>query len=83
MESSTRPERDLSPHITILLVEDVPGDARLLRETLADDPNTNIELEWITTLSSALERLAKGGHRPGFIGPWATRQLRPGYAVPS
>jgi signal transduction histidine kinase len=61
MESSTRPERDLSPHITILLVEDVPGDARLLRETLADDPNTNIELEWITTLSSALERLAKGG----------------------
>lgn len=61
MESSTHPEQDLAPHITLLLVEDVPGDARLLRETLADGTNTNFELEWTDTLSSSLERMAEGG----------------------
>ncbi|MBQ12658.1 MAG: hypothetical protein CMJ45_14050, partial [Planctomyces sp.] len=61
MDSSTHPVPEVAPLLTLLLVEDVPGDARLLRETLADGPSTNIELEWTDTLSSTLERLAEGG----------------------
>ena len=61
MESSTNSGQVWVLPIKVLLVEDVPGDARLLRETLADGPTPNIELEWTDTLLSTLERLESGG----------------------
>ena len=41
----------------ILLVEDNPGDARLLREALKDVANYRFDLEHVERLSHALERL--------------------------
>jgi signal transduction histidine kinase len=43
-----------SPH-RILLVEDNPGDARLLRETLADAAGPDLEIVAVETLGAALE----------------------------
>jgi CheY-like chemotaxis protein len=42
----------------ILLVEDNPGDARLLREALRDIPAFNFELHHVTTLGRAIDTLA-------------------------
>src|ERR1041384_3062615 len=49
---SDRPNR-------ILLVEDNPGDARLLREALKDVANYHFDLEHVERLSQALERLRR------------------------
>ena len=47
--------------IRALLIEDNPGDARLIREMLADGNHTpRFELEWVDRLSSGAERLAAG-----------------------
>jgi len=43
----------------ILLIEDNPGDARLIREMLAEMPNASWELESAGQLSTGLEYLAK------------------------
>lgn len=43
----------------LLLIEDNPGDARLLREMLAE-AKAPFEMEWVQTLSSGMERLANG-----------------------
>jgi len=45
----------------ILLVEDNPGDARLMREYLNDPAGASFELEHVGTLTAGLERLVKGG----------------------
>ena len=42
--------------IKVLLVEDNPGDARLIRELLADSRNTQFEFEWVDRLSKGLQR---------------------------
>jgi len=47
--------------IKILLVEDNPGDVRLLREGLTGRNGAPFELEVVDRLSAGLERLAKGG----------------------
>ena len=47
--------------ITALLVEDNPGDARLIREMLADREVASVDLECVDRLSTGLERLGKGG----------------------
>ncbi len=47
--------------IRILLIEDNPGDARLLRETLAEFGGAPFELHWVARLSEGLERLDEGG----------------------
>ena len=43
--------------IKILLVEDNPGDARLVQDMLADAKNIEFSVDWKQTLGSALERL--------------------------
>jgi two-component system phosphate regulon sensor histidine kinase PhoR len=44
----------------ILLIEDNPADARLLREMLVEIRDAPFELEWVERLSAGLERLTKG-----------------------
>ena len=48
-------------HIKVLLVEDSPGDVRLIREMLTEVRITSFDLEWADRLSTGLERLARGG----------------------
>ncbi|PYP15746.1 MAG: hybrid sensor histidine kinase/response regulator [Gemmatimonadetes bacterium] len=47
--------------IKILLVEDNPGDTRLIREALADGLRNAYEVEDIDRLGAALERIERGG----------------------
>ena len=46
--------------IKILLIEDNPGDARLIREMLAEAETGSFALEWVPRLSDGLERLDQG-----------------------
>jgi len=48
-------------HIRVLLVEDNPGDARLIREMLVEAKNVSFNLEHFDRLEAGLERLSKGG----------------------
>jgi PAS domain S-box-containing protein len=48
-------------NIHLLLIEDNPGDAGLIREMLAEAKGMRFELEWTETLSEGIERLALGG----------------------
>lgn len=50
----------LTQTIKVLLVEDNPGDARLIREMLAT-AGENFQLEWVDRLDDGLERLDRGG----------------------
>lgn len=45
----------------ILLIEDNPGDARLIQEMLAEAKASTIEIECLDNLSDGLERLSRGG----------------------
>ncbi|HEX9445542.1 MAG TPA: ATP-binding protein [Candidatus Binatia bacterium] len=47
----------MNPLIKVLLVEDNPGDARLLREALAEMADARFELTHVERLSEALRRL--------------------------
>lgn len=47
--------------IRLLLIEDNPGDARLLREMLRDTPGTPCDLIWVDSLAKGTERLHTGG----------------------
>ena len=44
----------------VLLIEDNPGDARLIREMLAEDPNTPFDIHCADRLANGLEHLAAG-----------------------
>ena len=44
----------------VLLIEDNPGDARLIREMIAEDPGALFQLEHAARLAQGLERLAAG-----------------------
>ena len=50
-----------SEPIKVLLVEDNPGDVRLIREMLKDSKTALAALEDTSSLTTAVERLAKGG----------------------
>jgi PAS domain S-box-containing protein len=45
----------------VLLIEDNPGDARLMREYLSDPAGVSFQLEHCATLGQGLERLNQGG----------------------
>ena len=47
--------------IRILLIEDNPGDARLIKEMLNETKSAAFILEWRDLLSSGLQKLAEGG----------------------
>lgn len=47
--------------INVLLVESDPEDLDGLRKNLAETPGGPIELEWVSELASALQRLSAGG----------------------
>ena len=47
--------------IRVLLIEDNPGDARLIREYLSDPAGASFELEQAATLAEGAARLGRGG----------------------
>lgn len=47
--------------IRVLLIEDNPGDARLIKAMLAKETDISFNLEWKDRLSEGLKRLAEGG----------------------
>src|SRR5712692_692264 len=49
-----------NPHLKVLLVEDNPGDARLIREMLLEVPHIRIELELADRLATGLVRIRAG-----------------------
>jgi CheY-like chemotaxis protein len=53
----------MSEKITVLLIEDNPGDARMVRESLTGPSATApfFQMEWRDRLASGLERLRFGG----------------------
>ncbi len=48
-------------HASILLIEDNPGDARLIRELLPEGKGVVRSLEWVESLQAGLRRIAQGG----------------------
>ena len=50
-----------SPCISVLIIEDNAGDARLVRETLKGTAGPGYRVAWMDRLSSGLARLAEGG----------------------
>jgi diguanylate cyclase (GGDEF)-like protein/PAS domain S-box-containing protein len=55
------PNRMSHSHNNLLLIEDNPADAKLVREALSDPRFGPFNIEWVKTLSDGLERLKKGG----------------------
>jgi diguanylate cyclase (GGDEF)-like protein/PAS domain S-box-containing protein len=49
------------PHNNLLLIEDDPGDAKLVQIALTKTRFGPFHLEWVKDLADALERLSKGG----------------------
>jgi CheY-like chemotaxis protein len=51
----------MNEKLNILLIEDNPGDARLIRELLTTARSAPLHLQVVDRLSTGLERLAAGG----------------------
>jgi diguanylate cyclase (GGDEF)-like protein/PAS domain S-box-containing protein len=49
------------PGDNLLLIEDNPADAKLIREALTDTIFGPYQIEWVKNLSDGLKRLSKGG----------------------
>jgi PAS domain S-box-containing protein len=70
-------------HTTILLIEDNPGDARLIREMLPEGGGVVRSLEWVDSLEAGRRRIAQGDidlvlldlGLPGSTGLETLRQL--------
>ena len=52
----------------VLLIEDNPGDARLIREMIAEEPGAPFEIECAGRLAQGLERLSAGAIG---LGTWS------------
>jgi PAS domain S-box-containing protein len=61
MNTQAQERRESSEATRVLLVEDNPADARLLKEMLWQIPAFRFHVIWAERLSAALERLAEGG----------------------
>lgn len=48
--------------VKVLLIEDNPGDARLIQDMLSDAKTTEFALEWRQTLSGGLKSLGENGY---------------------
>src|ERR1017187_894944 len=48
-------------YINVLIIEDNPGDARLVQEALKGASDPTYRVEWVDSLSMGLARLADGG----------------------
>lgn len=48
-------------HIKVLLIEDNPGDARLIREMMKEAKNISFDLKCTRWLESGLKLIARGG----------------------
>ena len=59
MLAQSKPENKQSEVLRILLIEDNPGDARLIKEMLSEVKSTTFHLECVDRLSSGLELLSK------------------------
>jgi len=55
----------MSSQHTVLLIEDNPGDARLIREMLAEEPDAPFQLHCEERLSHGLEFLSS--EKPGLV----------------
>lgn len=72
--------------IVVLLIEDNPGDVRLVREMLAEPQGIAFSLEWVDSLEAGLQRIAQGGidlvlldlGLPDSVGLDTLRRLRAG-----
>jgi len=51
----------MSENISVLLIEDNPGDARLVQEALKGTSDPGYRVDWVDRLSIGLGRLADGG----------------------
>jgi DNA-binding NtrC family response regulator len=47
--------------LKVLLIEDLPGDARLIQETLKQGDRGFFDVEWVERLERAFQRLSQGG----------------------
>ena len=59
--TTSRPKVNPASSIRVLLIEDNPGDARLIREYLSDPAGASFELEQAATLAEGAARLGRGG----------------------
>ncbi len=55
--------------INVLLVESEPEDLEGLRKSFAEMPGVQIELEWVSELATALQRLSAGGIDAVLLNP--------------
>lgn len=58
MDMNANAFNDDEAPITVLLVEDDPADAILIRDALTDQEDGTFHVEWVTRLTDALERLS-------------------------
>ncbi|QGQ99494.1 GGDEF domain-containing response regulator [Paenibacillus psychroresistens] len=54
----SNPESSI-PSIKVLLIEDNPGDARLIQEALSDTEQVHFEVKWVDKLDSGIEWVTK------------------------
>lgn len=52
-------ERSVAKSLSLLMVEDNPGDARLILEILSESQDPMFNIQWVETRSQALESLSK------------------------
>jgi signal transduction histidine kinase len=48
------------PRVTVLLIEDNPRDAQIMRDALLDAKDTAFSVEWVDCVSRGVDRLARG-----------------------